>query len=48
MYSLSIVALLVLAMISVFTGYRVNFLPFKLCPYIFTGSATLILLGVVL
>jgi hypothetical protein len=44
-YGLSVIVLLALAMISVLTGYKVNFLPFKLCPFIFTGSAVLILLG---
>lgn len=35
----------VLSVISLFTGFKVNFLPFKLCPVIFTGSSVLILLG---
>jgi hypothetical protein len=35
----------ILSLISLFTGFRVNFLPFKLCPVIFTGSSILILLG---
>ncbi len=35
----------ILSMISLFTGFRVNFLPYKLCPVIFTGSSILILLG---
>lgn len=34
-----------LSIISLFTGFKVNFLPFKLCPVIFTGSSILILLG---
>ena len=34
-----------LAIVSAFTGFRVSFLPFKLCPFIFTGSAILILGG---
>lgn len=37
--------LLVLAIISLFTGFKVNFLPFKLCPVIFTVSAILIIAG---
>lgn len=37
--------LIVMAGLSVFTGFKVNFLPFKLCPVIFTVSALLILLG---
>lgn len=44
-YLLSAIVLFVLAAVSVFTGFRVNFLPFKLCPFIFTASAILILLG---
>ena len=35
----------VLSIVSLFTGFKVNFLPFKLCPVIFTGSSILILLG---
>jgi hypothetical protein len=37
--------LVVLAVISLFTGFKINFLPYKLCPLIFTLSAVLILLG---
>lgn len=44
-YVLSIMELVALAMVSVFTGYKVNFIPFKLCPFIFTGSAALIFVG---
>ncbi len=39
------IGLLVLAVISLFTGFKVNFLPFKLCPVIFSASAILILAG---
>jgi chromate transport protein ChrA len=35
----------VLSIVSLFTGFKVDFLPFKLCPLIFTGSSVLILLG---
>lgn len=35
----------VLSIVSLFTGFRVGFLPFKLCPLIFTGSSVLIILG---
>jgi chromate transport protein ChrA len=35
----------VLSIVSLFTGFKVAFLPFKLCPFIFTGSSILILLG---
>jgi hypothetical protein len=44
-YGLSVGGLAVLAGVSVFTGYRINFIPFRLCPFIFTGSAAMILLG---
>ena len=47
-YILSILGLLVLATISLFTGFKVNFVPFKLCPLIFTVSAVLIFIGGVL
>lgn len=43
-----IVMLLSLAVISIFTGFKVNFLPFKLCPLIFSISALCIYLGIVL
>lgn len=43
-----IIMLLALAGISLFTGFKVNFLPYKLCPFIFTASATLIWLGMIL
>jgi predicted RND superfamily exporter protein len=44
-YITSSAMLIVLALVSLFTGYRVNFLPFKLCPFIFGASAVLILIG---
>lgn len=44
-YILSSAALMVLAAVSLFTGFRVHFLPFRLCPVIFTSSAILITLG---
>lgn len=47
-YGFIIGMLLILAIISLFTGFKVNFLPFKLCPFIFTASAVLILLGMIL
>ncbi|MBY9016523.1 MAG: hypothetical protein KGD68_12585 [Candidatus Lokiarchaeota archaeon] len=34
-----------LAILSLFTGAKVNFIPFKLCPVIFTISGVLILIG---
>lgn len=44
-YILSAFILIVLAIVSLFTGFRVDFLPFKLCPLVFTVSAILILIG---
>ncbi len=44
----SVVVLIVLALVSLFTGFRINFLPFRLCPVIFTTAAVLIFLGGVL
>ncbi|MGD2100473.1 MAG: hypothetical protein PVG35_23100 [Desulfobacterales bacterium] len=44
-YFSSAVALIALALISFFTGFKISFLPYKLCPVIFTTSAVLILLG---
>jgi len=47
-YFITAGALIVLALISLLTGFKVNFLPFKLCPIIFSISAGLILLGATL
>ncbi|MDQ1354540.1 MAG: hypothetical protein QG657_4849 [Acidobacteriota bacterium] len=44
-YWLSVIMLNVLSVISLFTGFKIKFLPFKLCPIIFTGSSILIILG---
>jgi hypothetical protein len=44
-YVVSAVGLLVLALVSLFTGFKVNFLPFKLCPVIFAVSAILMIVG---
>ena len=46
-YILSIIMLISLAVISLFTGFKVNFLPYKLCPFIFSASAVLIFLGMI-
>jgi hypothetical protein len=43
-YIVSAIGLFVLATVSLFTGFWVKFLPFKLCPIIFTASAILMLL----
>ena len=44
-YLVCSVGLLVLAAVSLFTGFKVKFLPFKLCPLIFTVSSLLIIVG---
>lgn len=44
-YISSIACLIVLAVVSLFTGFKIHFLPFRLCPIIFTCSAVLIGLG---
>lgn len=44
-FTVSALGLFVLALVSLFTGFKVNFLPFKLCPFIFSASALLILVG---
>lgn len=41
----SAVALVVLAIVSLFSGFKVNFLPYKLCPAIFGALAVLIIAG---
>ena len=38
-------ALFAMAILSLFTGARIKFLPYRLCPVIFTFSAVLIQLG---
>lgn len=44
-YGVAIASLIVLALVSVFTGFRIAFLPFRLCPFIFGLSAALIAWG---
>jgi len=44
-YLLSFVTLNVLSVISLKTGFKISFPPFKLCPMIFTAASILILLG---
>jgi hypothetical protein len=44
-YAVAIATLAVLAVVSLFTGFRVAFLPFRLCPFIFGASALLIAAG---
>ena len=47
-YLVVVAGLLALALVSLFTGFKVKFLPFRLCPFILTISAVLIFLGGVL
>ena len=44
-YSTSSIMLFALAILSLFTGAKIKFLPYRLCPVIFSISAILILLG---
>jgi len=44
-YWISFIMLNTLSIISLMTGFKINFLPFKLCPIIFTTSSILILTG---
>jgi len=47
-YGSSVVVLIVLAIVSFLTGFKINFLPFKLCPVIFITSAVMIMFGTLL
>lgn len=40
-----IFTLFTLTIVSIFTGFRIDFVPFRLCPFIFSTSAILILIG---
>jgi hypothetical protein len=44
-YVVSTMGLIALALVSLFTGFKVKFLPFRLCPFVLTLSAVLILVG---
>jgi hypothetical protein len=44
-FAVAIGVLLVLAVVSLFTGFRIRFLPFRLCQPIFGLSAVLVALG---
>jgi hypothetical protein len=46
-YTLTTGILISMAILSLFTGFRVNFITFKLCPIIFSVSAILIILGMI-
>ena len=47
-YIISASCLIVLAVVSWFTGFRISFLPFKLCPVVFSSSAILVTAGWIL
>ncbi|MFC2155059.1 hypothetical protein ACFLRB_01030 [Acidobacteriota bacterium] len=44
-YLISSIMLFAMAILSLFTGFKIKFIPFRLCPVIFSVSAILILLG---
>ena len=44
-YAVAIGTLIVLSVVSLFTGFKVAFLPYRLCPFIFSISAGLIFWG---
>lgn len=44
-YLSSAIMLFAMAILSLFTGFKIQFIPFRLCPVIFSVSAILILLG---
>ena len=44
-YAVAIGTLIVFVIVSLFTGFKVAFLPFRLCPFIFCVSAALIAWG---
>jgi hypothetical protein len=46
-YSLSFIMFVSMAVLSLFTGFRIDFIPFRLCPFIFSVSALLLLVGMV-
>ena len=44
-YLCSVIVLIALALVSIFTGFKISFLPFKMCPMIFITAAGLIIIG---
>ena len=44
-FAVAIATLVTLAVVSIFTGFRIAFLPYRLCPFIFVLSAVLIAVG---
>ena len=45
-YVMVFLMLIAMSILSLFTGFQVNFLPYKLCPYIFTGAGLLVMQGI--
>ncbi|HUI65090.1 MAG TPA: hypothetical protein VL126_09625 [Bacteroidota bacterium] len=46
-YLYAFMMLNVLSVISLRTGFKISFLPFKLCPVVFTGASILLLVGLI-
>ena len=44
-YLVAVIVLAIMAVVSLFTGARIKFLPFRLCPVIFAASAVFIVFG---
>ncbi len=44
-FFLASIGLMALALVALFTGFKVKFLPFRLCPIVLTVSAVLVLAG---
>jgi hypothetical protein len=44
-YAVAIVTYVALAIVSLFTGFRIAFLPFRMCPFVLCASAALIAAG---
>ncbi|HXH71873.1 MAG TPA: hypothetical protein VNI58_03555 [Mariprofundaceae bacterium] len=44
-FVVAIASLITLAFVSLFTGFKVAFLPFRLCPFVLATAATLIAAG---
>ena len=41
-YAVAVATLVVLAIVSLFTGFRIAFLPFRLCPFVLGAAAAMI------
>jgi hypothetical protein len=44
-YIMAFLMLIAMSVLSLFTGFKIDFLPYKLCPLIFTASGIFILQG---